>query len=252
MTTAITGIGTNSEPNINQTSLESSNIDFSKVLKNAALGTDIDLDEIFNTASETYCVPVSLLKAVAKAESNFNPNATSSCGAMGIMQLMPSTASSLGVTNAYDPKQNIMGGAKLLSQLLQQFHGDTALAVAAYNAGSGNVLKYDGIPPFKETQNYVEAVMANMGQNFTAGTVSSSSLTSSGILNSGNYSSDNATLGTLLESMLLSGAYTGNADNLSGLMSVISNSADVSSSQIASIYQMVMMANSEDDSNMII
>lgn len=243
MTTVITGIGTNSELNINQTSLKSSKIDFSKVLKNTALGNDIDLDEIFNTASETYCVPVALLKAVAKAESNFNPNATSSCGAMGIMQLMPGTASSLGVTNAYDPEQNIMGGAKLLSQLLRQFDGNTVLAVAAYNAGSGNVLKYDGIPPFEETKNYVEAVMANLGQNFTAGTVSSGS---------GNDSSDHAILGTLLESMLLSGAYNGNTDNFPGLMSVISNSANVSSSQIASIYQMVMMANSEDDSNVII
>ena len=252
MTTEITGIGTNSEVNINKTSLKSSQVNFSRVLKNAAQGTDIDLDEIFNTASETYCVPVALLKAVAKAESNFNPDATSSCGAKGIMQLMSSTASSLGVTNAYDPKQNIMGGAKLLSQLLHQFDGDTVLAVAAYNAGSGNVLKYDGIPPFEETQNYVKAVMANMGQSFTAGTVSSSSSTSSGIFVSGNYSSDNAILGTLLESMLLSGAYNGNTDNLSGLMSVISNSAEVSGSKIASIYQMVMMSNSEDDSNVII
>jgi soluble lytic murein transglycosylase-like protein len=95
----------------------------------------MDLDSIFEAASKKYNVPVNLLKAVAKAESNFNSHATSSCGAMGIMQLMPATAKSLGVTDAYNPEQNIMGGAKYLSQMLNQFNGNTELAVAAYNAG---------------------------------------------------------------------------------------------------------------------
>lgn len=118
-----------------------------------------DLDSIFLEASQKYDVPVELLKAVAKAESNFNPEATSHCGAMGIMQLMPSTAQSLGVTDAYDPYENIMGGAKLLSQLDKLYDGNVKLMLAGYNAGPGNVEKYDGVPPFEETQNYVATVM---------------------------------------------------------------------------------------------
>lgn len=119
----------------------------------------VDLDSIFERAASTYGVPLNLLKAVAKAESGFNPNAVSSCGAQGVMQLMPKTAASLGVTNSFDPEQNITGGAKYLSQMLNAFDGDTALALAAYNAGSGNVKKYGGVPPFKETQNYIRKVL---------------------------------------------------------------------------------------------
>ncbi|MCM1179311.1 MAG: lytic transglycosylase domain-containing protein [Clostridium sp.] len=121
------------------------------------------MEAIFKEAADTYGISENLLKAVAKAESDFNPNCTSSAGAMGVMQLMPSTARELGVTDAYDTRQNIMGGAKLLSSLLNKYNGNTSLALAAYNAGSGNVDKYGGIPPFKETQNYVSKIMGYLG-----------------------------------------------------------------------------------------
>lgn len=138
---------------------------FDNILKNetAINSNSTTLEAIFTKASTTYNVPKNLLEAVAKAESNFQTDVTSASGAQGIMQLMPSTAASLGVTNAYDPEQAIMGGAKLLSDLLNKYNGDTSLALAAYNAGSGNVAKYGGIPPFTETQNYVKKVLGYMG-----------------------------------------------------------------------------------------
>lgn len=123
------------------------------------LGTSNALEAIFEKAAETYQVDVELLKAMAKTESGFDPNATSKSGAMGIMQLMPGTAKGLGVTDAYDPEQNIMGGAKYIASLLDKYDGNLSYALAAYNAGSGNVDKYDGIPPFEETQNYVAKIL---------------------------------------------------------------------------------------------
>ena len=129
----------------------------------------VNLDEIFQRASDTYHVPLNLLKAVAKAESNFNPNAESHAGAKGIMQLMPGTAKSLGVTDPFNPEQNIMGGAKYLSQQLARYDGNAELALAAYNAGPGNVAKYHGVPPFEETRNYITKVMAYAGESITAG-----------------------------------------------------------------------------------
>lgn len=119
-----------------------------------------DLDAYFEEAAQKYNVDVKLLKAIAHAESNYNPNATSSSGAMGVMQLMPSTAKSLGITDAYNARDNIMGGAKVISDHLSRYDGDLSLALAAYNAGSGNVAKYGGVPPFTETQNYIKKVLS--------------------------------------------------------------------------------------------
>ena len=129
-------------------------------LEASGLSCSADLDAIFNEAASKYGVDAKFLKAIAKCESDFSTECTSRSDAMGIMQLMPQTAASLGVTNAYDPYQNIMGGARYISEKLTQYNGDKSLALAAYNAGSGNVAKYGGIPPFKETQNYVAKVMA--------------------------------------------------------------------------------------------
>lgn len=127
------------------------------------------MDAIFQEAANTYGVSVNLLKAVGMAESNFNPNAQSGAGAQGVMQLMPATAASLGVTNSFDARQNIMGGAKLLAQNLATYGGNIDLALAAYNAGPGNVAAYGGVPPFAETQNYVAKVKQFMGTELTTG-----------------------------------------------------------------------------------
>ena len=144
---------------------------FSDCLKDAQ--SETTLESIFKEASETYGVSYQLLTAMAKQESNFQADATSKSGAMGIMQLMPQTAAALGCENAYDPQQNIMAGAKYISQLLNKYDGNTAYALAAYNAGSGSVDKYGGIPPFTETQNYVAKITAymNEGVSLPDGTV---------------------------------------------------------------------------------
>lgn len=132
---------------------------------NEVLVCSEELEEIFQKAASTYNISVDLLKAVAKAESDFNPNCTSSSGAMGIMQLMPGTAKELGVTNAYDPEENIMGGAKYLAENLEIFNGDISLSLAAYNAGRGAVQKYNGIPPYTETQNYVKKILGYLEES---------------------------------------------------------------------------------------
>ena len=124
------------------------------------LACPAELEAYFKEASDTYGVSIRFLKSIAKAESNFQTDATSKSGAMGVMQLMPFTAEELGVSDAYNAHDNIMGGAKLLSQLLQKYDNNLSLAAAAYNAGSNSVDKYGGIPPFPETQNYVEKVLS--------------------------------------------------------------------------------------------
>lgn len=115
-------------------------------------------DAIFKKAAKKYGVSESLLKAVAKAESDFNPNDVSSAGAVGVMQLMPSTAKELGVKNPYDAEQNIMGGAKLIAAHLKKFNGNVRYALAAYNAGSGAVKRYGGVPSYCKT--YVNRVLS--------------------------------------------------------------------------------------------
>lgn len=153
--------------------------------------TSYNLDDIFKEASEKYNVSYDLLKAIAYNESGFKADATSQAGAMGIMQLMPSTAKAMGVTDAYDPYQNIMGGAKLLSTLSDMYDGNQTLMIAAYNAGSGNVAKYGGIPPFKETQNYVSKVLATLQSGVSTKDIQVSSHTQS--VNTTNYSGNIAT-----------------------------------------------------------
>jgi len=118
--------------------------------------------DLFNRAAATYGVDASLLSAIARQESGYRPGAVSPAGAQGLMQLMPATARGLGVTDSFDPAQAVDGAARLVRDLLDRF-GRTDLALAAYNAGPGAVLRYDGIPPYPETQSYVRSVLAMAG-----------------------------------------------------------------------------------------
>lgn len=175
----------NTQKNINSTS-DVSFDNYLTVETEKLNETSYNLDDIFKEASEKYNVSYDLLKAIAYNESGFKADATSQAGAMGIMQLMPSTAKAMGVTDAYDPYQNIMGGAKLLSTLSDMYDGNQTLMIAAYNAGSGNVAKYGGIPPFKETQNYVSKVLATLQSGVSTKDIQVASHTQS--VNTTNYS----------------------------------------------------------------
>jgi soluble lytic murein transglycosylase-like protein len=119
------------------------------------------IDALVSTNATAQQVDPALIKAIIANESGFNANATSKVGAQGLMQLMPGTAAGLGVTNSYDPAQNVMGGTKYIKGLLDRFNGDVKLAIAAYNAGPAAVEKYGGVPPYAETQNYVQNVLAS-------------------------------------------------------------------------------------------
>jgi soluble lytic murein transglycosylase-like protein len=117
------------------------------------------IEQLVNTNASAWGVDPALVKAIIANESGFDASATSKTGAQGLMQLEPATAAELGVGNAYDPAQNIWGGTRYVRGLLERFHGDLRLAVAAYNAGPGAVEKYGGVPPYAETQAYVENVL---------------------------------------------------------------------------------------------
>lgn len=119
------------------------------------------LGNIVSNISAKYNVDEKLVNAVIRQESGFNVKAKSKAGAMGLMQLMPATARGLGVKDPYNPVQNIEGGVKYLSNLLKKYNGNIVLALAAYNAGSGAVDKYSGVPPYRETQNYVKSILKN-------------------------------------------------------------------------------------------
>lgn len=135
--------------------------------KKTSAGGETTLKDIFERAASKYDISYDFLVAVAKAESDFNTKCVSSAGAQGIMQVMPEEQKGLGIKDPFDPEQNIMGAAKLLKAHLKKFNGDYTLAAAAYNAGSGAVKKYGGVPPYKETQNYVKKINKFMKEGVT-------------------------------------------------------------------------------------
>lgn len=193
---------------------------FTDVLENAAQKISVpeSMDAIFEEAARTYQVPVELLKAVGKVESDFNPKAVSSAGAQGVMQLMPGTARELGVTDPFDARSNIMGGAKYLAQKLKKYNGDIELTLAAYNAGSGTVAKYGGVPSF--TRKYIEKVKSYMGKNLTTGKTVNTSSDSQTARAAGAYTSSALSAQAYSQAMLTSGMLSSSASGTGRLEQV--------------------------------
>ena len=151
---ALTGI----KDKFNALKISKLNTEIPEVKSNAPKAQILSM---IDKVAQKHGVDEKLVRALVRQESGFNPNATSHCGAMGLMQLMPATAKSLGVTDAYNPVQNVEGGVKYLKSMLNKYNGNVILALAAYNAGPGAVDKYGTVPPYGETQNYVKSILAN-------------------------------------------------------------------------------------------
>jgi soluble lytic murein transglycosylase-like protein len=132
-------------------------------VERGALLRDTAYAGLITAAAEAHGVDPILVQALIQVESNYKPRARSSKGAMGLMQLMPSTAREYNVRNAYDPKANINAGVQKLKALLEKWEGNIALALASYNAGEGAVIKFNGIPPYRETQKYVSKILSIAG-----------------------------------------------------------------------------------------
>lgn len=210
-----------------------SGTDFDKIYNDIAV--DDSLESIFAGAAKEFGINENFLKAVAKAESGFDPDAVSGCGAQGIMQLMPFISESYGVTDPFDAKQNIYAGAQLLSELLDNYNGNATLALAAYNAGSGSVQKYGGVPPYDETVNYINKINDILGGSLAGDskTIDGASTTDFSVAQNviaPDIEIKKSTLGTSAEAGKLIGTIsTNNDDRLSvGLYNVVTdNDSDV-------------------------
>ena len=144
-----------------QTSLQNALTEATAIQANTQTSSKSQILNVVSQISKKYDVDEKLVQAVIKQESGFNPKAKSKSGATGLMQLMPATAKNLGVKDPYNTVQNVEGGVKYLKSMLNKYNGNVILALAAYNAGPGAVDKYSGVPPYKETQNYVKNILSN-------------------------------------------------------------------------------------------